>query len=115
MDAVASRLLAKLADLSPILAGADQVAYLDVDDTIRETYGNHKQGVAYGYSHVKGLNVQLAIISTPTTAPVIAATRLRKGNVSSAHGAPRLIGDALATLHKAVCTPGLVIVRADSA
>ena len=115
LDAVASRLLVNLAELSPILAGADQVAYLDLDDTIRETHGYHKQGVGYGYNHIKGLNAQIAVISTTTTAPVIAATRLRKGNVSSAHGAPRLIGDALATLHHAVPNPGLVIVRADSA
>ena len=47
-------------------------------------------------------------------APVIAATRLRKGNVSSARGAPRLIGDTLTTLRRAT-TPSLVIVRADSA
>ena len=53
LDAVASRLLAKLAVLSPILDGAQQVAYLDIDDTIRETHGYRKQGVAYGYNHVK--------------------------------------------------------------
>ena len=114
LDAVASRLLIKLAGLSPILDGAGQVCFVDIDDTIRETHGYRKQGVAYGYSHVKGLNAQVAIISTPTSAPVIAATRLRKGNVSSARGAARLISDALATLRKAT-SPGLVIVRADSA
>jgi len=114
LDAVATRLFARLAVLSPILDGAQQVAYLDIDDTIRETHGYRKQGVAYGYNHVKGLNAQVAIISTPTSAPVIAATRLRKGNVSSSRGAARLIGDAMTTLHKAT-TPGMVIVRADSA
>lgn len=114
LDAVAARLLVKLAVLSPILDGADQVCFVDVDDTIRETHGYRKQGVAYGYSHVKGLNAQVAIISTPTSAPVIAATRLRKGNVASARGAARLIGDALATLRRAA-SPSLVIVRADSA
>ena len=114
LDAVAARLLVKLATLSPILDGADHVAFVDVDDTIRETHGYHKQGAAYGYSHVKGLNAIVATISTPTSAPVIAATRLRKGNVSSARGAARLIGDALATLRKATTT-GLVVVRADSA
>jgi len=36
-----------------------------VDDTIRETHGYHKQGAAYGYSKVKGLNAQVAILSTP--------------------------------------------------
>lgn len=116
LDAVASRLLVRLAQVSPILAGAEQVVYVDVDDTIRETHGYRKQGAAYGYSGVKGLNAQLAIVSTPLAAPVIAATRLRKGNIDSGHGAARLIGDTLATLRKAVpTTPGLVIVRADSA
>ncbi len=114
MDAVASRLLANLSRLSPILDGADQLVFVDVDDTIREVHGYRKQGVAYGYSGVKGLNAQVATISTLTAAPVIAATRLRKGNVASAHGAARLITDALATLNRAT-TPGQVIVRADSA
>ena len=114
LDAVASRLLARLAAVSPILAGADQWVYLDVDDTIRETHGYHKQGAAYGYSKVKGLNAQLAILSTPLAAPVIAATRLRKGNIDSGHGAARLIRDALATLRRAT-TPAMVTVRADSA
>jgi len=58
--------------------------------------------------------VQVATLSTPTAAPVIAGTRLRKGNTSSAHGAPRLVGDALSTAKKAGAT-GLVTVRADSA
>ncbi len=56
LDAVASRLLIKLAGLSPILDGADQLTFVDVDDTIRETHGYRKQGAAYGYSRVKGLN-----------------------------------------------------------
>ena len=114
LDAVAARLLVRLAQASPILAGAEQVVYVDVDDTVRETHGYRKQGAAYGYSRVKGLNAQLAIVSTPLAAPVIAATRLRKGNIDSGHGAARLIGDTLATLRRAT-TPGLVIVRADSA
>ncbi|HHV20556.1 MAG TPA: IS1380 family transposase [Propionibacterium sp.] len=116
LDAVASRVLVNLAHLTPILDGADQVTWVDVDDTIRETHGYQKQGAAYGYTKVKGLNAALATISTPLAAPVIAATRLRKGNVASAHGAARLISDSLATLRRAVTpSPGLVIVRADSA
>ena len=116
LDAVASRLLVRLAQVSPILAGADRLVYVDVDDTVRETHGYRKQGAAYGYSRVKGLNAQLAIVSTPLSAPVIAATRFRKGNIDSGHGAARLIGDSLATLRRAVpTTPGLVVVRADSA
>jgi hypothetical protein len=105
LDAVGSRVLANLAGIVPgLLAGADQVAYLDVDDTIRATHGYAK----------KGLNVQVATLSTPTAAPVLAATRLRKGNAASAHGAPRLIADALATARRAGAT-GTLTVRADSA
>jgi hypothetical protein len=77
-DAVASRLLIGLAKATPLLAGADQVTYLDVDDTIRETHGYAKQGAGHGYTGVKGLNALVATVSTPLSAPVIAATRLRK-------------------------------------
>src|SRR5665648_30426 len=79
LDAVACRVLVNLAGRAPLLAGADQVTYLDIDDTIKATYGHKKQGAGYGYSKVKGLNALLAVVSTPVSAPVIAATRLRRG------------------------------------
>jgi hypothetical protein len=113
-DAVASRLLIALAKATPLLAGADQVTYLDVDDTIRETHGYAKQGTGYGYSGVKGLNALVAIASTPLAAPVIVATRLRKGSTNSAKGAFRLISDALSTA-RAAGAGGMITVRADSA
>ena len=79
MDAIASRLLVALSARTPLLAGADRVAYLDLDDTMRETHGCAKQGAGYGYSKVKGLNALLAVVSSPLAAPVIAASRLRRG------------------------------------
>jgi hypothetical protein len=60
-------------------------------------YGYAKQGAGRGYTGVKGLNALLAVASTPTSAPVIAATRLRKGSTNSARGAGKLLADALAT------------------
>jgi len=114
LDSVAADLLVGLAERTPLLPGADQVAFVDIDDTIRATYGYAKQGAGYGYSKVKGLNALIATISTPTAAPVIAATRLRKGSTNSARGAARLVADALATAARAG-VGGLVIVRADSA
>src|SRR5690606_29474423 len=92
-----------------LLVGAEAVAYLDVDDTIRATYGYAKQGTGYGYSGIKGLNVQVATLSTPAAAPVLAATRLRKGNAASHHGAPRLIADAVATARRAGATGTLTV------
>lgn len=113
-DAVAARLVANLAAQTPVLPGAARIAYLDVDDTIRATYGYAKQGAGYGYSGVKGLNALLAALSTPGGAPVIVATRLRKGSANSARGAARLVADALRT-SRACGATGLLIVRADSA
>jgi len=115
LDAVASGLLVGLTDRVPgLVAGAGEVAYLDVDDTIRETHGYAKQGTGYGYSGVRGLNAQLATMSTPTAAPVILGTRLRRGSATSAHGAPKMITESLATAKKAGAT-GTITVRADSA
>jgi hypothetical protein len=68
-----------------------------VDDTVKATFGYAKQGAGRGYTGVKGLNVLLAIISTPGSRPVIAAARLRKGSTNSARGAHRLVADALVT------------------
>ncbi len=67
-----------------MLSGADEVAYVDIDDTIWENHGYAKQCVGYG-TGAKGLNVQVATLTTPTAAPVIVGTRLRKGNTASAH------------------------------
>ncbi|MGW6226295.1 transposase [Cellulosimicrobium cellulans] len=82
LDAIASRLLTALAARVPgLVGGADEVAYLDIDDTIRQTHGYAKQGAGYGYSGVKGLNALVSTLSTPTAAPVIAGMRLRRGSV----------------------------------
>jgi hypothetical protein len=114
LDAVASRFLVNLTAQVPVLAGADKVAFLDIDDTIKATYGYQKQGAGYGYSKVKGLNALFAIVSTPLSAPLIAASRLRKGSTNSPKGASRLVADALATVTRAGAT-GIITMRADSA
>ena len=90
------------------------MTYLDVDDTVRATYGYAKQGVGFGYTHVKGLNALLATASTPGSAPLIVATRLRRGGTNSARGAARLVADAIVTA-RACGVSGTVVLRADSA
>ena len=114
LDAVAAGFLARLTAATPVLPGMGQVAFVDVDDTVRATYGYAKQGAGRGYTGVNGLNALLATLSTPLSAPMIAATRLRRGSVNSVRGAARLLADALACARRAGAT-GLVIVRADSA
>jgi hypothetical protein len=114
LDGVAARLLARLVTAAPVLPDADKMVFVDVDDTVRQTYGYAKQGAGRGYTGIKGLNALLAVISTPISAPLIAATRLRKGSTNSARGAARLLAEALATARRAGAA-GLVLVRADSA
>jgi hypothetical protein len=53
LDAVAARFAAGLARHAPLVAAGEQVAYLDVDDTVRATFGYAKQGAGYGYTGVK--------------------------------------------------------------
>lgn len=114
LDAVASRLLINLAGHAPLLPGAAELAYVDADDTLRQTYSYAKQGAGRGYTGVKGLNALLAIVSTPSSAPVIAAARLRKGSTNSSRGAHRFVTDALLTARRAGAG-GVLVLRADSA
>ena len=90
------------------------MAFVDLDDTVKATYGYAKQGAGRGYTGVNGLNALLGTVCTPLAAPMIAAARLRKGSTNSARGAAKLLADALATARRAGAG-GLVIVRADSA
>ncbi len=117
LDKVSAGLLAGLTERVPgLLAGtnAEGIAFLDVDDTVREVHGYAKQGAAFGYTRQRGLNVQLATISSPTAAPVIARARLRKGNTASATGAGRLLAQAITTA-RAAGVSGQILARADSA
>ena len=116
-DAVASRFLLNLAEHTELLGGmADSGTVLvDIDDTIVEVHGYHKQSAAFGYSGVRGLNALLATVSTDQVAPVIAAQRLRKGSVGSPRGAARLATDTLALIGRSRLAGRDVLVRADSA
>ena len=114
LDAVAARFLTSLTRQAPLISSSAEVTYVDIDDTIRSTYGYAKQGTGYGYTGVKGLNALLATASTASSAPVIVATRLRKGSANSARGAARLVADALATT-RSCGVGGPVVLRADSA
>jgi len=117
LDKINTGMLTGLTTRVPgLLAGGEAagIAFLDVDDTVREVHGYAKQGAAFGYSKVRGLNIQLAAISTPTAAPVIAQARLRKGNTASAAGCGRLLAQAIATA-RAAGVAGRVLARADSA
>jgi Transposase DDE domain group 1 len=121
LAAVHRRVLAELAARTPLLPGADTLAFIDVDSVQRRLYGGTKQGAAFGHAKiasksllVRGLNVLAATVSTLLAAPVVAAARLRGGNAGSARGAASLVAEAINTARQAGAT-GLIVVRADSA
>lgn len=65
-DAIASRFLLALAEGTELLGREDDsgTVMVDIDDTIVEVHGHHKQGASFGYSGVRGLNALLATVST---------------------------------------------------
>jgi Transposase DDE domain group 1 len=113
--------LIALAREAPLLPGAGTLAFIDIDSMQKRVYGHQKQGARFGHTKiqgksllVRGLNALAAVISTPLSAPVIAATRLRGGNAASARGAASLAVRAVGTARDCGCT-GTIIVRLDSA
>ena len=106
-----------MAAITPIVAGIDDYALVDIDDTIKEVHGYQKQGAGFGYSGVRGLNALVGIVSTPKAAPIIVGSRLRKGSTGSPRGAGKFVGDILATVKRLRSTTatGVVLLRADSA
>jgi hypothetical protein len=100
--AAARELLAELARLAPLLPGADQLAFVDIDSMQDRVYGHKKQGAALGHARicgktvlVRGLNALAVTISTPVAAPVIAGTRLRGDSANTARGAASFTAGAI--------------------
>ena len=114
LDTVAATLLVNLAGHTPLLGDVDRLCWVDVDDTVKQTYGYAKQGAGYGYTGIKGLNALVGVLSTPTSAPVIAATRLRKGSTSSPRGAASFVAATLKVARRCGASR-LVVARLDSA
>jgi hypothetical protein len=121
LEKAGRELLAELARRAPLLPGAGTLAFIDIDSMQKRVYGHDKQGARFGHTKiqgksllVRGLNALAATISTPLSAPVIAATRLRGGNAASARGAASLAVRAIGTARECGCT-GMIVVRMDSA
>jgi hypothetical protein len=114
LHAVHRKFLAELAAHTPLLPGSGQKAFIDVDSTHKRVYGRAKQGAEYGrFKGIRTLHPLLATICTPTSRPVIAAVRMRRGKAADSRGAPKFAAEALATAAEAGCT-GTRILRADS-
>ena len=114
LESAARAFTCNLARHCNLLAGGGQVVHLDIDSKVKQVYGAGKQGAEYGYTKVRGLHFQVVAASTPSSRPVIMASRLRKGSAGSAKGAASLIAEAVKTV-RAMGATGMIVVRADSA
>ncbi|MGW6413159.1 transposase [Streptomyces vinaceus] len=116
LHTVHRKFLGALARHTPLLPGAGEKAFIDVDSTHKRVYGRAKQGAEYGrFKGIRTLHALLATICTPTARPVIATVRMRRGKAADSRGAAEFVSEALATGAGAGagCT-GTRILRADS-
>jgi hypothetical protein len=114
LNAVLRQVVIALAERAPLLPGADEVVFVDIDSTHRRVYGYAKQGAQVGrLKGKKTLHPLIVTASTPIAAPVMVAIRMRKGKAADVRGAPRLLAEALTTV-RAIAPTALIVVRGDS-
>jgi hypothetical protein len=114
LHSVHRTVLTELAQVTPLLPGADTLAFLDIDSTHRQVYGYTKQGAEVGrIKGAKTLHPLVAALSSPLARPVVAGIRLRKGKSADVRGAAHFLAEALTTARDAGAT-GQIVVRADS-
>jgi hypothetical protein len=119
--AVARAHLVALAARVPLLPGAKECVFIDIDSLLRPVYGHHKQGASFGHAKIAsrallrlGLSPQISTISTAIAAPVIAEARLRSGRAGSGRAAAAQVKAAIGTA-RACGASGTILVRGDSA
>ena len=114
LNAVLRQTLIRLAERAPLLPGAEQVVFVDLDSAHRQVYGYAKQGAAVGrLKGKKTLHPLLVTACTPLARPVVVAVRMRRGKSADVRGAPRLLAEALTTV-RALAPTATIIVRGDS-
>jgi len=89
--------------------GPDRLV-IDIDSTITEVHGHHKQGAGYGYTRRLGYHPLLA--TRADTGEVLHA-RMRKGSANTQRGANRFVEELVARVRRAGAA-GPIVVRADS-
>jgi Transposase DDE domain group 1 len=83
---------------------------IDLDSTVCQVHGYHKQGAAYGYTHTLGYHPLLA--TRADTGEVLHA-RQRTGRANTARGAARFVDELGARVRRAGAS-GELTLRADS-
>ena len=83
---------------------------IDLDSTICEVHGHHKQGAAFGHSRVRGYHPLLA---TRADTGEVLHVRQRRGSANTARGAERFVNELAGRLRRAGAS-GALVLRADS-
>ena len=111
LDAISRELLARLWAAGAGPADLAAPLTIDIDSTIVEVQGRHKQGAAFGYTKVRGYHPQLA---TCAQTGQVLMSRLRGGSAGAARGASSFLTETVSRVRGAGAT-GQLTVRADSA
>lgn len=83
---------------------------IDIDSTICEVAGKHKQGAGFGYTHALGYH---PILATRADTGEVLHARMRKGQANTQRGARRFLNETVARVRRAGAT-GPLTVRVDS-
>ena len=90
--------------------GPNEALVIDIDSTICEVDGKHKQGAGYGYTHKLGYH---PILATRADTGEVLHARMRKGQANTQRGARRFIDEVVARVRRAGAG-GELAVRVDS-
>ena len=108
LDAVAETLMTRAWALG---AGpGDAPMTIDIDSTILEVHGSHKQGASYGYTKVLGYH---PVLATRADTGEVLHLRFRKGSANTQRGAQRFVRETVGRVRRAGAS-GALTLRADS-
>jgi hypothetical protein len=98
---------------APLLVWIDDLALVDLADA----QGHGTEGASFGYSGIPVRGASATTLTASDGAPVIVATRLRKGSENSAKGSARIVAGALRTVRpvRSTSATGILLLPTDSA
>ena len=108
LDSVAEMLLTRAWALGAG-PGEDSMT-IDIDSTICEVHGAHKQGASYGYTKVLGFH---PVLATRAETGEVLHLRFRKGSSNTQRGAQRFVREVVGRVRRAGAC-GELTLRADS-
>jgi hypothetical protein len=83
---------------------------MDLDSTVCEVHGYHKQGAAYGYTHTLGYH---PLVATRADSGEVLHARQRTGRANTARGTARFVDELAARVRRAGAS-GELTMRMDS-